>query len=107
MNCERDYLTSAPAGTISLNKYKIAETENVSQKIKTQKYKHLYRKITDYVYPMLKNNPYFGPNIKKLKGEFKDVYRYRIGNYRLFYKVSDETVIVFIIDIQARKEAYK
>ncbi|NLX46250.1 MAG: type II toxin-antitoxin system mRNA interferase toxin, RelE/StbE family, partial [Treponema sp.] len=27
--------------------------------------------------------------------------------YRLFYKVSEETVIVFIIDIENRKDAYK
>ena len=87
--------------------YKIAETETFDKKIKTQKYKSLYKKITDYVYPILRENPYFGPNIKKLKGEYKDIYRYRIGNYRLFYKISDETVIVFIIDIESRKDAYK
>ena len=46
-------------------------------------------------------------NIKKLKGEYKDIYRYRIGDYRLFYKVSEETVIIFILDIEARKDAYK
>jgi mRNA interferase RelE/StbE len=90
-----------------LTHYKIAETETFDKKIKTQKYQFLYKKITDYVYPVLRSNPHFGPNIKKLKGEYKDVYRYRIGNYRLFYTISDETVIVFIIDIEARKDAYK
>ena len=88
-------------------KYKIAETETFDKKIKTQKFRSLYKKITDYVYPILRLNPYFGPNIKKLKGEFNDIYRYRIGDYRLFYKVSDETVIVFILDIESRKDAYK
>ena len=87
-------------------KYKIAETETFSRKIKESRNKSLYNKITDYVYPILRENPFFGPNIKKLKGEFKDVYRYRIGKYRLFYTVSQETVIVFIIGIEARKDAY-
>lgn len=87
--------------------YKIAETETFEKKIKTLKYKNLYSKITDYVYPILRTNPYFGPNIKKLKGEYKDVYRYRIGDYRLFYKISEETVIVFIVDIESRKDAYQ
>ena len=87
--------------------YKIAETETFDKKIKTQKFRSLYKKITDYVYPILRLNPYFGPNIKKLKGEFNDIYRYRIGDYRLFYNVSDETVIVFILDIESRKDAYK
>lgn len=87
--------------------YKIAETETFEKKIASLKYKSIYKKITDYVYPILRENPFFGPNIKKLKGEYKDVYRFRIGDYRLFYKISDETVIVFILDIEARKDAYK
>jgi mRNA interferase RelE/StbE len=90
-----------------LASYKIAETETFEKKIKTLKYKNLYSKITDYVYPILRTNPYFGPNIKKLKGEYKEVYRYRIGDYRLFYKISEETVIVFIVDIESRKDAYQ
>ncbi|MBN1617271.1 MAG: type II toxin-antitoxin system RelE/ParE family toxin [Spirochaetales bacterium] len=57
--------------------------------------------MADYVYPILRTNPYFGPNIKKLKGEYKELYRFRIGDYRLFYKISEETVIVFILDIES------
>lgn len=87
--------------------YKIAETETFEKKIKTIKYKNLYSKITDYVYPILRTNPFFGPNIKKLKGEFKELYRFRIGDFRLFYKVAEETVIVFIVDIESRKDVYK
>ena len=87
--------------------YKIAETDTFSKKIRTTKFASLYNKINDYVYPLLRLNPFFGPNIKKLKGELKDIYRYRIGNYRLFYKISEETVIVFILDIEARKDAYR
>lgn len=87
--------------------YKIAETETFEKKIKSIKYKSLYQKITDYVYPILRENPYFGPNIKKLKGNYKELYRYRIGDFRLFYKVSEETVIIFILDIESRKDAYK
>ena len=91
----------------NLKIYKIAETENFEKKIKISKYQSLYKKIIDYVYPSLRKNPFFGPNIKKLKGNYKELYRYRIGDYRLFYKISEETVIVFIIDIEARKDSYK
>ena len=87
--------------------YKIAETETFEKKIKSIKYKSLYQKITDYVYPILRENPYFGPNIKKLKGNYKELYRYRIGDFRLFYKVAEETVIIFIVDIESRKDSYK
>ena len=90
-----------------MTKYRIAETETFEKKIKSTKYKFLYKKIKEYVYPILRKNPYFGSNIKKLKGNYKDLYRFRIGDYRLFYKISEDTVIVFIIDIETRKSAYK
>ena len=87
--------------------YKIAETDTFSKKISAAKYRSIYKKLNDYVYPILRDNPFFGPNIKKLKGEYKEIYRYRIGDYRVFYKISEETVIVFILDIEARKDAYR
>ena len=90
-----------------MTKYRIAETETFEKKIKSIKYKSLYKKIKEYVYPILRKNPYFGSNIKKLKGNYKDLYRFRIGDYRLFYKISENTVIVFIVDIETRKDAYK
>ena len=87
--------------------YKIAETETFQKKIGSVKYRSLYGKIREYVYPILKENPYFGPNIKKLKGKLKDLHRYRIGDFRLIYKVVEDKVIVAIIDIENRKDAYK
>ena len=90
-----------------MDKYKIAETENYSKKINSRKYDHLYQKIFDDVYSILKANPFFGKNIKKLKGEYKDIYRFRIGNYRLFYKIDEKQSAIFIIDIEKRQDAYK
>ena len=90
-----------------LAKYKIAETDDFQKEIKSDKFRHIYHKITDFVYPQLRSNPFFGPNIKKLKGEFDDYYRYRIGNFRLFYTIDKDRVIVFIVSIGDRKEAYR
>ena len=67
----------------------------------------LYPKIREYVYPILRNNPFFGPNIKRLKGEFADVYRYRLGDYRLFYTVDEGRVTVFVLNLDHRKNAYR
>lgn len=89
------------------NNYSIAETDTFQKKIQKRDYKSTYFKITNYVYPQLKKNPFFGPNIKKLRGEFEGVYRYRIGNFRLFYRIESEKIIVFIIDIDKRKDSYK
>lgn len=89
-----------------MSNFKIAETDIFIKKIEKQKYKNLYTKIKEYVYPLLRSNPYFGPNIKRLKGKLSEYYRYRIGDYRLFYKIEKERIIIFIIDIEHRKDAY-
>jgi mRNA interferase RelE/StbE len=90
-----------------LGNYKIAEAETFSKKISTKKYSHLYKKVFEDVYPILKDNPFFGANIKKLKGSYKEIYRFRIGGYRLFYKIDENENIVFIINVEDRKDAYK
>lgn len=89
-----------------MNNYKIAETESFTRKIEKPEFNKLKKKIRNYVYPMLKRNPYFGPNIKRLKAQYSGYYRYRIGDYRLFYKINKEEIIIFIIDIDHRKNEY-
>jgi mRNA interferase RelE/StbE len=69
-----------------LNRLEIAETETFQSSISKKEISKIYNKIKTYIYPQLRSNPFFGKNIKKLKDEFKDVYRYRIGEYRLFYQ---------------------
>ncbi len=86
--------------------YSIAETKQF-QKLKAKLNPNVYEKIKTIVYPQLKENPFFGTNIKKLKGEFEGYYRYRIGNYRLFYLIEHEKVIVVITSIKHRQNAYK
>ena len=90
-----------------MDKYIIAETETFSKKINLNKFNHLHNKILNDAYPILKNNPYYGTNIKKLKGEYKEIYRFRIGDYRLFYKIDENESIIFIINIENRQDAYK
>ena len=51
-------------------KFKIAKTKSFL-KIKIDK--KIQEKLENEVYPKLQENPFFGPNIKKLKGEFKDI----------------------------------
>jgi mRNA interferase RelE/StbE len=90
-----------------LDNYKIAETETFFKKINSRRFNRLYQKIHDDVYPILRQNPFFGVNIKKLKGEYKELYRFRIGDYRLFYKIEETEKIIFIVNIENRKDAYK
>ena len=90
-----------------MNDYRIAETETFSKKINSKKFTHLYNKILNDVYPILRNNPFFGVNIKKLKGKYKEIYRFRIGDYRLFFRIDEQEKIIFIINIENRQDAYK
>ena len=90
-----------------MGKFKIAVTEHFTKKINSIKYSFLSQKIIDDIYPILRNNPFFGGNIKKLKGEYKDIYRFRLGDYRLFYKIDEQENLVFIIDIENRQDVYK
>lgn len=88
------------------NRFEIAETETFQRSISKKEFVKIYNKIKTYVYPQLRTNPFFGKNIKKLKGEFKDIYRYRIGEYRLFYQVDEKQILIFIMDMVKRKDAY-
>lgn len=88
-----------------MSNFQIAETKTF-EKVKKKIDSNLYGKIKSIVYPQLRANPYFGTNIKKLKGDFEGYYRYRVGNYRLFYIVENEKVIVAIVDLKHRQGAY-
>lgn len=88
-----------------MSSFAIAETKTF-EKIKTKMDSKLYIKIKNIVYPQLQQNPHFGTNIKKLKGELEGYYRYRLGDYRLFYLIEEEKIIVLIVDLKHRQGAY-
>jgi len=59
------------------------------------------------VYPQIKEEPFWGNNIKKLQGYDPNTWRYRIGKFRLFYIVDQEDRIIYILTIDDRKDSYK
>ncbi len=54
----------------------------------------------------LEQNPRHHPNIKALKGELSGYYRYRLGDYRLLYRINDAQVQVVVMAIAHRSKAY-
>jgi mRNA interferase RelE/StbE len=64
-------------------------------------------KLDEYVYPQLKQEAFFGPNVRKLRGYSPDVRRYRIGRFRLFYAVDLEDRVIYILSVDLRREAYR
>ena len=89
-----------------MSEFQIAETKGFTKR-KESIAPELYEKIRDVVYPQLRKNPYFGPNIKKLKGKLAPYYRFRIGDYRLFYLIEADKVLVAVVDLKHRQSAYK
>jgi mRNA interferase RelE/StbE len=67
----------------------------------------IYKRVLDKIYPQIENNPYFGKNIKKLKAYKPDTWRYRIGNFRLFYEIYDKEKIINIVAIEIRGSSFK
>ena len=63
-------------------------------------------KLRSFVYPQLREQPYFGANIKKLKGFEPETWRYRIGSYRFFYIVDEREKTVFMIAADTRQKGY-
>ena len=43
---------------------------------------------------------------KALRGDSKDVWRYRVGSYRILAKIEDEAVIITVVEVGHRKEIY-
>ena len=52
-------------------------------------------------------NPFYGKNIKKLRGGLEGLYRYRIGNIRIVYSIEETIKIVAVAWIGNRKDAYR
>ena len=93
-----------------MSDYRVFETDEFkkSNKALTRRSgRSLDRKLIEYVYPQLKQEPHFGPNIKRLQGYDPLTWRYRIGDYRIFYQIDEAEKIVFILTIDDRKEAYR
>ena len=45
------------------------------------------------------------PGCKKLKG--RDAYRIRVGEYRVIYEIHDDVLIVLVVRVAHRQDAYK
>ncbi len=43
---------------------------------------------------------------KPLKGQYKGLWSYRIGEYRVVYKISDEEILILVLKIGHRKDVY-
>ena len=52
----------------------------------------------------LKENPYLG---SALKGELRGLRRLRVGDFRVIYELQDDALIVLVVRVAHRREAYR
>jgi mRNA interferase RelE/StbE len=88
--------------------FRIFETDEFGKSIdRLGSSQFLRTKLRNYVYPQLRQAPWYGPNVRKLRGYEPETWRYRIGPYRIFYCVDSKEKIVFMLTVNNRKDAYK
>jgi mRNA interferase RelE/StbE len=58
-------------------------------------------------FAQLERNPRRHNNIKRLTGEFAGYLRYRVGNWRVIYRIVNEPQQVFVLSIAHRREVYE
>jgi len=56
----------------------------------------------DRCFEELEKNPLYGNNIMPLTGKLKGLYRYRVGDWRIIYRIFKEYMLVEIIAILTR-----
>lgn len=57
-------------------------------------------------FEQLEHNPIEHSNVKRLTGPLAGYWRYRVGDYRVIYRIDPTAKKVFILKITHRSEAY-
>ncbi len=54
----------------------------------------------------LSNNP-TPPNSKHIAGDFANLYRLRVGDYRIIYQVDGDKLVILVVHVGHRKDVYR
>ena len=58
-------------------------------------------------FAQLEREPRRHNNIKRLSGKFAGHLRYRIGDWRVIYRIDDQARLVLVLSIAHRREVYE
>jgi mRNA interferase RelE/StbE len=94
-----------------LSEFRVFETDEflkIFKKLPLSDRDILRKKLDYFVYPQIRQEPFWGNNIRKLKNYTPDdVWRYRIGRFRLFYTVNQNEQIISMLTVDDRKNVYR
>lgn len=91
-----------------MSEYRIFETDEFIKQLEAlpeQDRERIGRKLSSNAYLQLRENPFYGRNIAKMRVFDPPLRRYRAGDFRLFYTIDNIDKIVFIITFDSRKDA--
>ena len=87
--------------------------ENAWEIILTKPAKKVYEKAPndirrrlDNCFEDLEKNPIYGNNIRRLTGKLRGLGRYRIGDWRVIFRVFKERKVVEVVAILPRSDTY-
>ncbi|MBI4124757.1 MAG: type II toxin-antitoxin system RelE/ParE family toxin [Deltaproteobacteria bacterium] len=66
--------------------------------------KEIKQKALGIVEGILAADPYVG---KPLKGPYKGLWKYRVGDYRIIYTIESDRLCIFVLRIRHRKNVYE
>ena len=90
--------------------YRVFETTEFTRrlgKLPASDARAIRKKLDEYVYPQIREMPFFGVNVKKLRGYTPDIWRYRVGRFRVFYTVDQEEQVISMLTVELRRDAYR
>jgi mRNA interferase RelE/StbE len=58
-------------------------------------------------FEQLEREPRHHSNVKPLRGNLAGCYRYRVGDYRVLYRIDDSQKVVLVLKIAHRSEVYE
>jgi mRNA interferase RelE/StbE len=86
-------------------KYKVEYTKTAVKQFKKMDKKiaalilsYIEKKLVDCENPRLHG--------KALRGNLGDIWRYRVGSYRILTKIEDDKVLITVVELGHRKEIY-
>ena len=86
--------------------YDIDESDKFKKSLKKIP-KGIFQDFKEKAYPQLRENPFGGNHIKRLKGQLEGGYRYKKGTYRLIYSIDEIEGIVTLEELEHRSSIYK
>lgn len=86
-----------------MSKYKIIIAPRAKKQIDSLP-SNIKSKIARVLVDILAVNPYLG---KPLKAELKGMYSYRVADYRIIYSILKQELIIQVIKVMYRREAYR